>query len=142
MHSFKLKNGRVVLLEWDDECVMTVWTDHTPPQEVGAIEFFRSEGPEDWDNDSYLVTGMSLEGAGPDYLNKGIGREVLRYLVQEEGLKIYFSPNDGHRRDDGSHLTGAGLPFAQQMVAEGLAEWAGSNAYYDRNDVEFDVDSD
>jgi hypothetical protein len=123
MDTFQCKDGRVVELDWQDD-EMIVWTTGDARQRIGNITFRYIEGgAEDGSGDHYLVTNMHLDGpnASADFIGQGIGRQIIRQVG--EGMPIVFSADDGNRRDDGSHLTGAGPGFATRMIEEGLASW-------------------
>lgn len=126
-------DGRDVVLEWSND-EMTAWTADEPRERIGSFEFQFVEGSGGrGDDDYYHVTNMHLEGpssAPGTYQQQGIGREILQIVGH-----VTFSPHDGIRRDDGSHLTGVGPIFAAKMVAAGLASWSsGGDGDFDWED--------
>jgi hypothetical protein len=123
MDTFQCKDGRTVELDWQDD-EMVVWTTGAQREKIGSITFLFREGlMPDGSDAHYLVTNMHLEGPNGSraYLHQGIGRAIIRDV--SELTPIVFSPDDGQRHDDGSHLTDMGPEFAHRMVQEGLAGW-------------------
>lgn len=57
-----------------------------------------------------------------DYKNTGLGSAALEYFLDMYGGPLYTSPNDGIRRDDGSHLTEDAPTFVQHMIAKGIID--------------------
>lgn len=53
---------------------------------------------------------------------EGVGRAVLEFFKDITGGPIYASPHDGHRREDGSHLTDDAPKFVYKMIQEGLID--------------------
>lgn len=117
------KNAGDVSLEWDGN-EMTVWTVDNPPEKIGEFIFRIYEETDG--QECGLVTGMHLEGPNGSrkYIKQGIGREILKYVAEHEGIWPVFTVNDGIRRESGSHLTEMGPGFATKMIDEGLAYWA------------------
>jgi hypothetical protein len=86
--------------------------------EVGCIEFGSSEYGDDEDDAEtvWRVTHMFIEGGGGKYKRQGIGtRAVKFFLWANAGDGFEITENDGLRRDDGSHLTGDGVPFMAHL---------------------------
>lgn len=122
--TYTTKDARVVELDWSDD-EMKVWTTGEERELIGSFSFTHVEGPSGRGDDDYWhLTHMHLEGPASDphsYERQGIGREIIAQVGAD--IPIVFTPDDGIRRDDGSHLTGDGPAFARRMVAEGLASW-------------------
>jgi len=121
MDTFTCSDGRIVELDWrDDE--MVVWTTGSSRERIGSIVFDYIEGADERVSGDYcLVTNMHLEGpnGSRSFLGQGIGTQIIKQVG--EWTPIAFSPDDGRKRDDGSHLTGMGPDFARKMVKRGLA---------------------
>ena len=60
-----------------------------------------------------------LEGMGGSYRRQGIGREMLRRMIEMTGMAIFAAENDGQVQEDG-HLTGDASAFVAEMLREGL----------------------
>lgn len=124
LEPYTTKDGRTVELDWSGD-EMKVWTTGDKRELIGTFSFTYVEGPSERGTDDYWhLTHMHLEGPASDphsYRRQGIGREIINQVGAH--TPIVFTPDDGNRRDDGSHLTGDGPGFARRMVAEGLASW-------------------
>lgn len=57
---------------------------------------------------------------GGSYRRQGIGREMLRRMIEMTGMAIFAAENDGQVQEDGSHLTGDAPAFVAEMRREGL----------------------
>lgn len=122
--TFLMDDGRIVELRSDCADDWEVWTTGDTPEKVGEFNFFYFDMPDGHGvKDCYLVTNMDIgdDAAGNSYKYNGIGEEIIRRMSVD--FPIYFARDDGHSRDDGAHLTGDGVGFAEKMVARGLAEW-------------------
>lgn len=64
----------------------------------------------------YHITHLALDKCK----RRGIGRACLIYHRELFGMPISAGSDTGTRSDDGSHLTGDGLPFVTRMREEGL----------------------
>lgn len=69
--------------------------------------------------DGYKLTHMYIE---EEYQRLGLGTLAVKFFKEWNGEPIFVSPNDGFEREDGSHLTGDGLPFAMKLMEEGIIE--------------------
>lgn len=106
-------NGHISI-NVDDFTYETRITDNRDNREIGSFIFKTVED----DNHSYLlITNMDIES---DYRRQGIGTAVILRVKEESGLVICASRDTGMQREDGSHLTGDGLPFAYSLVEKGL----------------------
>ena len=66
---------------------------------------------------------------GDDYLKQGIGTrmfELYREHCVEDGQSFTAAYYDGEQRDDGSHLTGDGLPFVNAMIIKEILDSGGN----------------
>lgn len=68
--------------------------------------------------DYYHLMNLSFE----KIKRRGIGRECIKFHKDCFVTPIKATPHDGFQRDDGSHLTGEGLPFVIAMQKCGLIE--------------------
>lgn len=65
----------------------------------------------------YYITNLSLDSCK----RKGIGRVCLQFHKKTFRAPLTAaSPYDPSQQEDGSHLTGDGLPFIQKMREEGV----------------------
>ena len=83
---------------------------------IGSFDF---NFIEDDNGGLYKLTHMFLDGA-PGYTGKGIGSECLKFCHDYTGSPIYCGLSAGGEADDGSHLTGDGLGFAERMLKQGF----------------------
>lgn len=99
--------------------------DNKTNKVIGSIEF----------NDDYLVVGANIE---TEYQKKGIATHVVRSLVKDYGMNIYFWKPDGIAYDDGRHLSEEGANLACSLIEKGLAKWKNEDwEYYDDDDETF-----
>jgi len=110
---FKAKDGQTYDIYVDDFGEEIVVELNGQPQ--GSIHLRLLEGDGRGMQDSYYITQLELTCG-----NKGIGRRCLQFHHDVFGCIITASSDDGTRRDDGSHLTGAGPGFIRKMIEEGL----------------------
>lgn len=109
--NFTMKNGKVVLIGlYEDRAVVTFDTEL-----VGSIEWNIEERDRGC---NIRIVLLAIDR--PEFRHQGIGTKIFE-LINEHYGKPSFSPDDGNRRDDGSHLTGMGPDFAKAMHAKGLA---------------------
>lgn len=69
------------------------------------------------------------------YKNTGLGSAALEYFLDIYGGPLFTSPNDGNRRDDGSHLTEDAPSFVSHMQEKGIIAGDNNQLY-----LEEDVD--
>jgi hypothetical protein len=87
-------------------------------KKIGNISFCRYD-----EEVSYLkLTWMYLDQDGAGWKQQGIGREILRRVKEASGLSIAAGFNDGHKQQDGSHLTGDAPAFVAKMRQELIIE--------------------
>ena len=114
---YKLSDGRKITIQLDESFEwIKVWDGQG--REIGRIEFDHIEYDPPLD-DEYRITWMYMDIVDASYKRNGIGRACLQFFNEYCG-KPTFSPNDGIRRDDGSHLTQDAPVFIRQMKREGL----------------------
>jgi len=77
---------------------------------------------EDDDGGVLKLTWAYLDGLGGSYLRKGIGREIVKRMSELTGYAVEAEENDGHRQDDGSHLTGDAPAFMAKLRKERLIQ--------------------
>ena len=54
------------------------------------------------------------------YTQRGIGKRILEWVREGTDMPIIVSEDTGQKYEDGSHLTGTGLPFANKMMDLGV----------------------
>ncbi|EPN8544312.1 MULTISPECIES: hypothetical protein [Vibrio] len=101
--------GKEVKLTVNEYSVRVV--DHNNCK-VGRFEFDRRE---DYRSDFYIITYMYLDEQGDKYLRKGIGEQCVKFFKDYHDTLIATGSDNGHKNDDGSHLTGNGPSFADKM---------------------------
>lgn len=80
---------------------------------VGSISLSLTYGEYKY-KDCFHITNLSLDKCQ----GQGVGRRCLQFHIENFDGLLTAASHDGNRRDDGSHLTGAGFPFIQQMRSE------------------------
>lgn len=86
---------------------------------VGRILLEQRLASSPQDSDYYHIINLSLNES---ICRKGIGTFCLETHKSIFGLPLTAGADDGCKRDDGSHLTGAGLPFIEKMRALDIVE--------------------
>lgn len=125
---YQLSDGRIVIITLD-ECEPTAHVKTSEGQDIGRLEFYVVEDP----NGECLKLAWAYLDFIDGYKRKGIGRECVRRVSDLFGLPVIAGENDGHRQDDGSHLTGDAPAFVHALRREELI--APSSSYrYDRPD--------
>jgi len=108
-----LNSGEIVILRFEIGSVGVYVDDY----EVGRIDFRTYEVPigQGHGETFYHLTHAFIEGGEGKYKHQGIGTEAVRLFRECTGSEITFSDNDGHRKEDGSHLTGDGPTFVESL---------------------------
>ena len=109
----RLPDGRQVDIEIADSGLEVTVTAVDGPQ-LGSIELQATRSGE------YHLKSMYLDRDGGAFKRCGIGRQALTFHNELFGCLFTAAPNDGHEREDGSHLTGDAPRFIQKMRDEGL----------------------
>lgn len=117
-----------LLREYDNERIYHLDTETiiiTLDENDCKIEISDSEGAfgeinliESDDGESHHIALLDFSR----HKRKGIGTEALVFFKEYFGTKLTATPNDGHEREDGSHLTGDGLPFVTKLQRLGIVE--------------------
>ncbi len=110
---YRLSNGSTIIIEVSSDRI-EVRTD--TGSSIGHIDLTETE------DGFHYITYMFLNGENKRYLRQGIGRQALKFFKESIGTKVYAAENDGHTREDGSHLTGDAPAFVSQMRDEGIIE--------------------
>lgn len=110
------RDGRDVVIEISDSGE-TIWIKTLSGEEIGRAELSYIE---DDVKDYYRLTWMYLDLLDPSYRRQGLGRAALQFHLDNFASSIEVSENDGHRKSDGSHLSGDAPAFVGKMVQEGL----------------------
>lgn len=113
---FVCRDGRVVSILIDEDTYEAVATVEGG-ERIGALAFSLIKDPSGY---SLKLVHAFLEGMGGGYRRQGIGREMLRRMIEMTGMAIFAAVNDGQVQEDGSHLTGDGPAFVAKMRSEGL----------------------
>lgn len=66
------------------------------------------------DHQAIHVTWMFLDRLD-GYKRCGIGTDLIEWIKEETGLHVFFSSDDGHKKGDGSHLTGDAPAFVESL---------------------------
>ncbi len=102
---------KINLTAKDDFSKVSAYT--TTGKLIGSFEFFCI------DEEVLNLRKMFLEEI-EGYQRRGIGRSILEWVKNDSGMPIIASEDTGQQYDDGSHLTGTGLPFANKMMDLGI----------------------
>lgn len=116
--NFRCNNGNEIRIAIDEFADFEATVTGPQGERIGTISFSQFD-----EYGSYLkLTWMYLDQGGDRWKQQGIGREVLLRVKQASGLPITAGSHDGHRQDDGSHLTGDAPAFVAKMRREGVIE--------------------
>lgn len=121
---FTAKDGHIYEIQVDDfgEEIKVFRGDDL----VGSITLRCDEAdPPKQPDQTFHIMNLSLDKCQ----RLGIGEAALRFHIAMHGGTITATANDGIRRDDGSHLTGAGPAFVAAMKEKGLIAHDGSDYY-------------
>ena len=113
---YELSDKEIITIEVDDSG-SEVKVINGDGKEIGSVSF---DEQDDGFHQYCKITWMYLDKLGDRYIRKGIGREVLKCQHEYMGLPLVASQNDGHKQDDGSHLTGDAPAFIAKMRQEGI----------------------
>ena len=108
---YKISNGNMVTLKISDDLFDIKFIVNGKELKDG-FEFDQLE------NGGYYITHLYI----PGYEHLGLGRAALEFFKEYTGEKLYAAPNDGFKRNDGSHLTGDAPGFVARMQEEGIIE--------------------
>lgn len=112
---YEISDGRLITLKIDDDYSQVTFWDNENEQLGFDMDFVFIES--EFDHNSYLLARMYVP-----ITNNGLGRAALEFFKELTDATIYARPNDGNRRDDGSHLTEDAPGFVTKMQLEGLIE--------------------
>ncbi|MGV6490310.1 GNAT family N-acetyltransferase [Stenotrophomonas rhizophila] len=122
----EIGGGRFVYLVAEQGDDAFVYDDDM--QSIGSA-FFLPMGDED---DGYVVAGIHVDER---YQKKGIATALItEFAFQNNDASIYFRPDTGATRDDGTHLTIEGMILAKSMIGRNLAFWLPAYGDDDRAD--------
>lgn len=121
---FATRSRGDVAIDIDDEA-MIAHVRTLSGQNIGRLEFEVVDDPQ---QEHLYLRWAHLEDL-PGYTQQGIGRQCLKLMMNIFGLPITAAPNDGQKRDDGSHLTGDAPEFVRRMKLEGLIAQGKSERY-------------
>lgn len=113
-----LKNGKQIIILLNDEWDCVKFYDNGVELD-GEFEF-KDESLNNNMTD-FLLRRMYCP---KQYINQGLGTEVLKFFRAETSCNsLYARPNDGHVRNDGSHLTGVAALFVSAMLKKNLIDF-------------------
>ena len=96
-----------------DEDVPSIIVFSEDEEKIGNIDLSEIDN-------GFYINWMYLDQLSDKYKKKGIGRACLEFFSESFGMPIFAASNDGHTREDGSHLTGDAPGFISRMRDEGL----------------------
>lgn len=113
--NFQCNNGRTVTIKIDDEDEYLATVFDQQFSKLGQLEFAEKDG--------YLkLVWAYLDQSDPAWCRQGIGREILRHVIEYSGYVIVANDHDGLKQEDGSHLTGDAPAFVAKMKKEGFIQ--------------------
>lgn len=112
-YNFTASDNEIYLISIEDSGEeITVFKND---ENLGHISF-RMISDDSPNNEFYHITHLALDKCR----RRGIGRACLVFHRQTFGQPITAGVDIGTTSDDGSNLTGEGLPFVTKMREEGL----------------------
>ena len=111
--TYQLANDREVTIKIDDDAVISYWENG---QKLGSYNDFV------FIEDEFIPHRYLLARIFVPITRSGLGRATIEFFKDYFDATIWVRPNDGIEMEDGSHLTGDGVPFVSQMIAEKLIE--------------------
>ena len=113
---FTTKDGRKVEI-WIDDDGEGILVKSQCGSEVGRFELSLREN---CNTSYYYITWMYLNLKDSSYTNQGIGRAALEFHRKVFNMPILAAENDGHAKQDGSHLTQDAPAFVGRMRELGI----------------------
>lgn len=110
---YQINGNALITLKIDDFANEITFFDSNDNKLDGEFVFV----DEDEYSDNYLLARMY---APAKFKKSGLGRAAIEFFKDYMSTSVYARENDGHRRNDGSHLTEDAPGFVSQMIAEGL----------------------
>ena len=120
---FSAKDGKVYEIQIDDfgeEIIV-----YHGEERMGSITLHRFDSDPPEQDEWFHIMNLSLDKCQ----RLGIGEAALRFHIEMHGSIITATANDGIKRDDGSHLTGAGPAFVAAMQKKGIVACDGSEHF-------------
>ncbi|WP_063703605.1 hypothetical protein [Pseudoalteromonas gelatinilytica] len=112
MKSYDISDTESVTIVIDED-VPSIIVFTEDEQRIGNIDLSEVD-------EGFYIVWMYLDQLSNKYKKKGIGRACLEFFSESYQMPIYAAKNDGHPREDGSHLTGDAPGFISRMRSEGL----------------------
>ena len=126
--NFTANNGQLYLIQLDDFGEeIYVYQDG---KKLGSISLCCIEKDDHFMSEVYKITHLELEPCK----GLGIGRRCLQFHKEVYDAPLTAGNDNGATSDDGSHLTGDGLPFVTQMRKEGIVSDNYIGNYYSHFD--------
>lgn len=125
-NKFKAKNEKDYFIVFDDEGeTVEVFDNSNSDIVLGHIDFvlIENELHRGYSDYYYLVQCLALDNCK----RIGIGTEIFKRHTERFELPIIARENDGQRWEDGSHLTGDGVPFIEKMREKGYVVASGND---------------
>lgn len=109
-----LTDGRVVVLVFQDTMERVIVTENG--EQCGEFEFaVRDDGARP--GESFQVARLR-RAYNERFPGHGVGTEAVKWFLFQQGVEpgaLELPDNDGHRREDGGHLTGDGPAFVESL---------------------------
>ncbi|HCH3991757.1 TPA: hypothetical protein NKV63_001718 [Vibrio parahaemolyticus] len=110
--SYKISVSESVTIAIDeDETSIVVFTKNN--EKIGNINLVEV-------GTGYYITWMYLDQLSPKYKQKGIGQACLEFFIETYNMPVFAAQDDGHVKQDGSHLTGDAPAFISRMREKGI----------------------
>ena len=117
---FQLKDKRIVYIVIDEDDYQVCVLDDQRKHLVGKMIFLPIELPGYPPMEVLFLKWMYMNLHDASYKRQGIGRKCLQLVRECSGMNIVTSESNGHKRDDGGHLTGDAPAFVAKMRTEGI----------------------
>lgn len=117
--TYRLETGEIITIKFDDANYEMNFYDENGNQ-IGDCFKFVDESDYDYPSSQERYLLGRMYSPRPQL---GLGRACLEFFLEiHPDAKIYTRPDDGQKRDDGSHLTEDAPGFVIRMIEEGLIE--------------------
>lgn len=103
------KKGREIKLEVIDTTEIVAYHNNKC---LGSFKFKKVQTK---NAEAFKVIGMHINMLDDSYLRSGIGSEIICFAQELSTLPIIFDESGADTSDDGSHLIGDGIPFAENI---------------------------
>ncbi|MDP9892606.1 hypothetical protein J2W32_000949 [Variovorax boronicumulans] len=111
-----LSTGKVLILRYQDTMTRVLVVDEETGEQRGNFDFRVRE--EELGNRETAEVARLVHAFNEQYTRQGIGTEAVKWFLFQHCISpsaLELPEHDGHRREDGSHLTGLGPAFIASL---------------------------